>query len=285
VLAGNVDVREDVATALTAHGTPVISTDNVLPRIGALHPGPARAAIRDVFLRHVIGGKRLSRGPRFASLVRGATPDVVLTGVELLADHLAGDLLVVDVGGATTDVYSVLQPDSDEPSRDVAGTLWRSRTVEGDLGMRWSATGVVTAAIAERLVTDAEAGPLGEAAARRGYDPSLLASTNGERAEDAALARLAAVVALRRHARGKDLRSVRLMVGSGGVLRYADPAAAEGVLTGVLTDHAGGWPLPRAAVSIVDRKYVLAPAGLLAADHPGAAIALLRAQLAPAMTI
>jgi hypothetical protein len=157
--------------------------------------------------------------------------------------------------------------------------------VEGDLGIRWSAAGVVTAAVAERLITDIQAGPLGEAAARRGYDPSLLASTESERTEDVALARLAAMVSLRRHARGKDLRSVRLLVGSGGVLRYAEPAAATAVLTGVLTDHAGGWPLPRAAVSIVDREYVLAPAGLLAADHPRAAIALLRSQLAPAMTI
>ena len=67
----------------------MVLADNVLPRIGELNPQPARAAIREVFLRHVIGGKRLSRGPRFASLVRGATPDVVLTAVELLAEHLA----------------------------------------------------------------------------------------------------------------------------------------------------------------------------------------------------
>src|SRR6185312_8367361 len=111
------------------------------------------------------------------------------------------------------------------------------------------------------------------------------ANTESERAEDAVLARLAAVVSLRRHARGKDLRNVRLVVGSGGVLRFATSAAADGVLTGVLADQAGGWPLPRAAAIIVDREYVLAPAGLLAADHPRAAIALLRAQLAPAMTI
>ena len=51
------------------------------PASGSLDPGPARAAIREVFLRHVIGGKRLSRGPRFARLVRAATPDAVLTGV------------------------------------------------------------------------------------------------------------------------------------------------------------------------------------------------------------
>ena len=62
----------------------------------------------------MIGGKKLSRGRRFVDLVRGATPDLVLTGVELLADHLGSDLVVVDIGGATTDVYSVLTPDPEQ---------------------------------------------------------------------------------------------------------------------------------------------------------------------------
>ncbi len=66
------------------------ATGNVLPRIGMLDPQPARAAIREVFLRHVIGGKRLSKGPRFGRLVRAATPDAVLTGVEVLADRPRG---------------------------------------------------------------------------------------------------------------------------------------------------------------------------------------------------
>ncbi|TDB69591.1 hypothetical protein E1182_29500, partial [Micromonospora sp. KC721] len=92
---------------VAAAGVPVTVADNVLPRIGVLAPASARAAIRGVFLRHVIGGKRLSRGGRFARLVRAATPDAVLTGVEVLADTVGGDLVVVDVGGATTDVYSV----------------------------------------------------------------------------------------------------------------------------------------------------------------------------------
>src|SRR5262249_56641719 len=135
-------------------------TENVLPRIGVLNPAPARAAIREVFLRHVIGGKRLSKGPRFASLVRGATPDVVLTAVELLADVVGGDLLVVDVGGATTDVYSVRDPAyAQESGRDVAGELWQARTVEGDLGVRWSAPSVVTPAGRERLLAPGEAAP------------------------------------------------------------------------------------------------------------------------------
>ena len=83
VVAGNADVRGE---ALAVLGPTAVGAANVLPRIGELNPMPARAAIREVFLRHVIGGKRLSRGPRFASLVRGPTPDVVLTAVELLGE-------------------------------------------------------------------------------------------------------------------------------------------------------------------------------------------------------
>jgi uncharacterized protein (TIGR01319 family) len=286
VVAGNADARDDVCAEFTARGVPHVATDNVLPRIGVLNPTPARAAIRDVFLRHVIGGKKLSRGPRFASLVRGATPDLVLTAVELLGDDAGCDLLVVDIGGATTDVYSVLTPDPElrgGPRAEVAGTMWRSRTVEGDLGMRWSATGVIDAARAEKLpVPDG----LAEAAARRTADTDLLPATDTERAEDRDIAALAAMVALRRHARGepggaprKDLRAVRVAIGSGGVLRHADPGTAASVLAAPLNDLAGGWPLPRHADAVVDGRYILAAAGLLASDFPDIAAKLLHREL------
>ena len=287
VVAGNVLARPEARDVLADRGVPVTVTENVLPRIGVLAPEPARSAIREVFLRHVIGGKRLSRGTRFAGLVRAATPDAVLTGVELLADLRSGDLAVVDVGGATTDVYSVLTPGerAGGPGRPAAGTLWRARTVEGDLGMRWSAPGVVRAAAAERMLAPGEDGPLSAAAALRAADPGYLAADPADRAVDRRIAALAATVAFRRHARGgdavggwgsRDLRDVRLLVGSGGVLRHAGPAEAVGVLDAVLADHAGGWSLPRAARPVIDADYVLAAAGLLAGAHPGAAAALLR---------
>jgi uncharacterized protein (TIGR01319 family) len=278
VVAGNVDGRDDAMAAL---GSSAVVTDNVLPRIGELNPGPARAAIREVFLRHVIGGKHLSRGPRFASLVRGPTPDIVLTAVELLAATLGGDVVVVDVGGATTDVYSVVSPDPDAPPADVAGTLWASRTVEGDLGVRWSAPSVVTAAARERLVHGDEELSLVDGAAVRAADPSYLPSEAADRAVELRLAELAATVAVRRHARGKDLRRVRLVIGSGGVLRH-QPTPARGVLGRLLNDHAGGWTLPRTASVAIDADYVLAPAGLLAAAHPVVAARLLTALTPPA---
>ncbi len=286
VVAGNVEARPRVVDLLAARGVPYVATDNVLPRIGVLNPMPARLAIREVFLKHVIGGKKLSRGTRFVDLVRGATPDLVLTGVEVLADHLGGDLAVVDVGGATTDVYSVLTPDPEQstgPRAEVAGTLWRSRTVEGDLGMRWSATGVIEAARLEKLDLPAS---LAAAAAMRSSDPDFLPSTATERSEDLSIAALAATIAFRRHARGepgaaprKDLRDVRLLIGSGGVLRHAPASDAARVLAAPLGDLAGGYPLPRSARAVVDTSYVLAPAGLLASEHPDIAVELLRRNL------
>ncbi len=282
VVAGNADVRADAAALLAARGVPVTVAGNVLPRIGVLDAGPARAAIRQVFLRHVIGGKRLSRGPRFGALVRAATPDAVLAGVELLADTTGAGLLVVDVGGATTDVYSAVPPDAEVaagPRREAAGMLWRARTVEGDLGVGVGAPGVVAAAVAERLLTETD--PLtGAVAAGPPFDA----------ATDRHLAALAATVAVRRHARGhavspggprtggRDLRGVGVVVGSGGVLRHGGGGQ---VLGAVLGDVGGGWPLPAAARTVVDAGYVLAAGGLLAAEHPAAAAALLRTHLLP----
>lgn len=304
VVAGNADARDAVTRSLRSHGKAALPTENVLPRIGELHPPPARAAIREVFLRHVIGGKKLSRDPRFARLVRGATPDLVLTAVELLADRLPSDaaspepsdprpgVVVVDVGGATTDVYSVLAPDPRHraPETDVAGTLWRSRTVEGDLGVRWNAPGVVSAARSEDLLVPGEEPVLYEAAALRAAQPELVDTKDSS--VDRRLAELAIIIALRRHARGerigpptgprkggKDLRAVQVVIGSGGVLRHSETDAATALLRTAVNDHAGGWPLPRRARHLVDHSYVLAACGLLADDHPDAAARLIHTRL------
>ena len=289
VVAGNADAGPRVVEMLLGGGSNVHLAANVLPEIGRLDPLPARAAIREVFVRHVIGGKDLSRRSDFPAMVRAATPDAVLAGVELLADGWgdvegAGDVLVVDVGGATTDVYSVVTPQGEDAvlRKEVVETLWRSRTVEGDLGMRWTAVGVVDAAVAERLVDAAEAQPLRVAAEVRVADPAYLPVTDHDRALDARLGELAVAVALRRHGRGsgKDLRQVRLVVGSGGVLRHASVGLQRQVLAPATSDLAGGWALPAAARSVVDESYVLAAAGLLSADHPEAAARLLRQNLA-----
>lgn len=272
VLAGNAAVAEQAEAVLLAAGVQVNRTANVLPRIGQLHPGSAREAVRAAFLRHVIGGDRLSRGRGFDRLVLAATPDAVLAGVQRLAAVHPGGVLAVDVGGATTDVYSVLsQPAVDSVEADVAGTEVASRTVEGDLGMRWSAPGVAAAAAAEHL----DGRLLGrldpDDVAGLALDPGLLGEDDAARDRDTDLATVAAVTAVRRHARpstagaaARPLRDVELVVGSGGVLRHGDAARAERVLGAVCGDHAGMWHVPDAAATAVDRHYVLCALGLLA---------------------
>jgi uncharacterized protein (TIGR01319 family) len=286
VLAGNAEAAEEASETLTGRGRTVSSVANVLPRIGVLEPRPARAAIRDVFIRHVIGGKGLSCGKEFAAMVRAATPDVVLAGLEALTDggsgvDGAGDVLVVDIGGATTDVYSVVTPEGEDAGlcKDVVETMWRARTVEGDLGMRWNAPGIVTAAQSEQLLTGGRhADELASYAAHVAADPSYLPGPGSrEDRYDVELARLAATVALRRHGRPagpsaapRPLADVRLVIGSGGVLRHHGEAEREVILSAATSDHGGGWRVPAAARVAVDARYVLFAAGLLATANDAA---------------
>lgn len=285
VLAGNAEARAEATRALEEAGRPVIHADNVLPQIGVIAPESARAAIRTAFLRHVIGGKGLSRDAAFGRMVEAATPDAVLRGVEVVAQVRGdGDVMVVDIGGATTDVYSVITPEGEDASlrKDVVAPLWHARTVEGDLGMRWNAQHVIEAARAEQLPvpTDLEA-----YAAHVHECPGSLPADDVERRLDLDLAALAALVAVRRHARPaqptetpRPLANVTTVIGSGGVLRHADQAGRDAVLGAVLADHAGGWRVPRSAAAVVDSTYLLYAVGLLDAHDPALA-ATVAAQL------
>ena len=67
---------------------------------------PARAVIHDAFEEHITHAPGMER---IGEVVNGRilpTPGAVLLAAERLADDL-GDLVVVDVGGATTDVHSI----------------------------------------------------------------------------------------------------------------------------------------------------------------------------------
>lgn len=299
VVAGNIDAQPAVAEILA--DTPYVLADNVVPKIGVLAPDSARAAIREMFLAHVIGGKHLSKRADFQAMVRGATPDVVLTGVELLARGIdeqrpgAGDAVVVDVGGATTDVHSVVEVDPEDSglAREVVASTPVTRTVEGDLGMRWSAVSTVEEGHAAGLLDADEYAALRAAAAARQADPGYLPDTREATDDDETIARTAIALALRRHAgrsrvvlspegrvverTGRDLREVELLVGSGGVLRNGRPGVAGRVFAGSIgEDIDGGWQLPRVSRVVVDVDYVLAAAGLLAGPHPETAYLLVR---------
>ena len=165
-------------------GKQVIPTANVLPRIGVLDPEPARATIREVFIRHVIGGKNLSR--------RGSADRVARQGGDTRCGAGRGraargrDRERARRRGCPRDRHRrrddgrllrrAARPEEAALRREVVEVAWRGRTVEGDLGVRWNAVGVVDAAVVERLVDPAEEPALRAAAERRAADPAYLAA-------------------------------------------------------------------------------------------------------------
>jgi len=108
IFAGNIEAREKVSNALSKEKYGIRTVDNVRPVIERENLGPAKEAIYDSFRQHVI-----IHSPGYDKLVKWLDQTIVPTqaaiGNILYAYALEKqvNLLAVDVGGATTDVYSV----------------------------------------------------------------------------------------------------------------------------------------------------------------------------------
>ena len=103
------------------------------PAVDELDIVPARAVIHDAFEEHITHAPGMER---IGEVVNGSilpTPGAVLIAAELLAEDL-GDLVVVDVGGATTDVHSITDGSPEIAALTIEPQPHSKRTVEGDLG-------------------------------------------------------------------------------------------------------------------------------------------------------
>jgi len=292
VVACNAAVAAEAAELLRAGGNQVEIAANVMPELGRIDIDPVREVILRVFLEHVIGGKGLSASADFQRMVRLPTPEAVLEATRLL-----GDVAVIDIGGATTDVHSnrteeVEMPGIEDPLLPAPLTL---RTVEGDLGMRFGAAGV--AAVDGRWIAD-EAGGEGEAIRQavslRTRDPKWLPEGEAALRLDGLLATACATHALARHCgtmlltpgrngpptlvrSGPDLREVELVLGTGGVFAHRDDG--KEILQKALARRGPRSLTPAEPRLGVDANYVLAAAGLLATEDREAAVRLLQREL------
>jgi uncharacterized protein (TIGR01319 family) len=304
VVACNDAVAERAAELLRAAGTEATVAANVMPQLGRLEIEPAREAILRVFLEHVIGGKGLSASPEFERMVQMPTPEAVLEATRLLsrgADGVpgVGDVMVVDVGGATTDVHSdraaeAVTPGIEGPLLPAPLTL---RTVEGDLGLRAGAAGVLAADsrfLAENA--DADEDSIRQGVLYRSSHPQWIPEYPDEARLDRLLAIGCASHAITRHCGtmlltrgegagpptlvrdGPDLREVTRIVGTGGVFAHRGDGAE--ILGRALARRAPRSLAPRDPDLRIDANYVLAAAGLLASLDPAAALRLLRRELA-----
>ncbi|MGE5486101.1 MAG: GlmL-related ornithine degradation protein [Ignavibacteriales bacterium] len=290
--AGNVAARDEIEGILRREGLKVISVENVYPRIDDLNVEPARAAIQRVFEEHIVSAPGMEK---IREMVNGPivpTPGAVMNAAVLLYREIE-DLMVLDVGGATTDVHSVTGG-SEEINRILINPEpLAKRTVEGDLGVFVNAANV-----AERIGWGTLSSELGfdAAAALRTMtaEGRPFPSNRDETAFLGRLTRECVLTAVSRHAgrirhlygpagrttvaEGKDLSRVKWIVGTGGALTRLQGGAA------VLRELSGGGHrdalYPRSAEVLIDRDYIMAACGVLGMRFPQEAVALMRHSLA-----
>jgi uncharacterized protein (TIGR01319 family) len=224
-------------------------------------------------------------------------PMAVLQGARVLAEGTEGepglgDLIIVDVGGATTNVHSISQG---HPSR--SGVVLRGlpepfakRTVEGDLGIRYNARVILQKAgekkVRGKLAFLLGASPSTDLETTTEYLSSHVGFLSQNREQtllDIALAHTAVDMATRRHAgtieeiyfptgktwiqKGKDLTLTRYVIGTGGILAHGkDPLR---VIQAAVYDPCYPESLrPTSPEFLIDKRYILYSIGLLApTDH------------------
>ena len=302
VVAGNRTAARECERILS--GWEVHLCENVMPKFGVLKTEPTQKKIREIFLSRIIHAKGLSKATSLLSDIMMPTPAAVLQAMGLLADGCAdesgiGELVGVDVGGATTDIYSIADGAPRQMNTVYKGLPepYAKRTVEGDIGMRYSIQGIVDAASLRRVC---QLSGLSEDRALYwiGY---LKAHTDAVPADDPeltaldfALASLAIETAVTRHAgtmeetytmmgqtfvqNGKDLTAVRQIVVTGGSLIHTRQTVK--IASHALYDPSAPMSLrPRQADIWVDRNYILAAMGLLSGHYPRVALRIMKKEL------
>lgn len=302
VIAGNRTAARECERILKDFETHVCP--NVMPKFGQLQIEPTQKVIREIFLNRIIHAKGLSKASELLSDIMMPTPAAVLQAMDLLAQGCEGEdgigeLIAVDVGGATSDVYSITDgmPEGMNTVYKGLPEPYSKRTVEGDIGMRYSILGVAEAA-GYRALSDLSG--LSEERCRElveylsqntdtvpGDDPEL-------KALDYAVACMAVREAVARHAgtmeetytlmgktyvqTGKNLTRVKTIVVTGGSLIHAENP--EKIAAFSLYDPAQPQSLrPMKADVLVDKTYILAAMGLLSSYYPQAALRIMKKEL------
>ena len=303
VIAGNRSAARTCERIIAESGKQAIVCENVMPKFNQLNIEPAQSKIREVFLERIIKAKGLSGATKLISGIMMPTPAAVLAAMELLSKGTEretglGDLVAVDVGGATTDVYSMSLGEPDRVNTVIKGLPepYAKRTVEGDIGMRYSAMGICDAV------------GLGTIASLSGLDydrteelmdlvtseTSTLPETDDIANLDYALASMAVKVGMTRHAgfiekvytpvgetylqTGKDLTKVKKVIITGGSLIHAENV--KNIAEHALYDLSEPMSLkPQDAEILVDKSYILSAMGLLSKYDADTALKIMKKEL------
>jgi uncharacterized protein (TIGR01319 family) len=310
LVAGNRVVSDKVRHILEKEHKSVYVTKNVLPNIETVEVEPAQKLIRDIFIAHITKAKGLDRAHDFIGVPIIPTPKATLQAATLLANGIKdeagiGSLLVVEVGGATTNIHSVVDALPATPQTIMRGLPESKvkRTVEGDLGIRYNAQTIYDLIGADTFLSrlrvlvpsmDGQKCDVGEQirylTRNVGHVPTTEIGLKG----DIILAESAASIAVQRHAgtlrqefsvvgeimvqHGKNLLETENLIGTGGIFKYG--LHPEIVLRSALFNGETPWSLkPKAPKAYIDRDYMLYGIGLLAEDFPAKALRIAKKYL------
>lgn len=274
VYAGNKSLRSEIGRLFESGGTPVFIVENVYPRIDELNIDPVRKVIQEVFARHIVTAPGMETVRKMVRDDIMPTPGAVMRSTEILAEAM-GDVMTVDVGGATTDVHSVTEGSPEFRKMMIAPEPRSKRTVEGDLGVYINASRIVES-------VGIESGPFEQV--------RPIPETPSERETSAQLARWAVGLSIWRHAgqlrvaygaygrnelvEGRDLSAVGHVIGTGGALTRL--GMGRQILQHVKPDPLKSKLLPPADAAVyLDRHNIMAAAGVLSRRYPKQALALL----------
>jgi len=285
VFAGNKVAAEKVKEILEDAGKEVIVTENVYPKIDVLNVEPARKIIQDVFSQHIVKGPGMEK---LKGIVDGKiipTPAAVMITTELLS-KIYGDVITIDIGGATTDVDSVTDGNFEIQKILISPEPRSKRTVEGDLGVFVNAK-IVASHIRSELESKF-----------KNLDELLENISPYPKNKDIEnlvieLAKYCFINAILRHAgskrymygptgridvaEGKDLTAVRYIFGTGGVLSRSKHNVKILRQIRILVNKFPNKLLPRRDVELMyDSMYIFAPIGVISLIDKESAFRILK---------
>jgi len=287
IYAGNIENHEDVKDIFEGKDMELYIVDNVYPRIDELNVEPTRKVIQEVFEKHIIHAPGMENVRKMVTGPIMPTPGAVMAASELLYKHI-GDLVTIDVGGATTDVHSVAE-DSDEIARILLNPEPKAkRTVEGDLGVYVNMINIVDMVGKEVLIKELNISIEELENVILNHRP--IPATDLEKKFVEILTFHATITAMRRHAgqlkhlygpsgkkiiaEGKDLTKVKFIIGTGGALTRL--SQRKNILRQIALSNKGTDLLPNTEAEIlIDNYYIMASLGVMSKKYPEEALKLL----------
>jgi len=291
IYAGNIENQEEIKLIFEDYPGKLYIVENVYPKIDKLNIEPTRKVIQDVFEEHIIHAPGMKKVKEMVNGHIMPTPGAVMTASKLLKEDI-GDLITLDVGGATTDLHSVTEGSEEVNRILISPEPLAKRTVEGDLGVYVNMKNIV-----DRIGKDTLSNKLSISTEElddliENHKPIPTKELEKKFVEE--LTKEAVITSVKRHAgkfralygasgkktvaEGKDLTNIKYIIGTGGALTRL-PNRVE-IMESIAKSNKGDDLFPTSEASIlVDNNYIMASLGVLSTEYSEAALKLLKQSL------